>query len=49
LTKKGYAEIGKKIAALGRPTFFVLEGGYNGEDIGNDVDRLLKGLEISVR
>lgn len=47
LTEKGYAEIGKRIAALDRPTFFVLEGGYNGEDIGNDVDQLLKGLETS--
>jgi len=45
LTKKGYKEIGKKIANLKRPTFFVLEGGYSGENIGRDIDELLKGLE----
>jgi len=47
LTEKGYREIGKRIAALNRPTFFVLEGGYSGENIGKDMDALLKGLESS--
>jgi len=45
LTEKGYREIGKQIASLNRPTFFVLEGGYSGENIGKDIDQLLKGLE----
>jgi len=45
LTKKGYREIGKRIAALKKPTFLVLEGGYSGENIGKDVDELLKGFE----
>lgn len=44
LTKKGYREIGKRIAALKKPTFFVLEGGYVGEQIGKDIDELLKSL-----
>jgi acetoin utilization deacetylase AcuC-like enzyme len=45
LTERGYREIGKRIAALDKPTFFVLEGGYSGENIGKDMDELLKGLE----
>jgi len=45
LTGKGYREIGKKIGTLSKPTFFVLEGGYSGENIGNDIDMLLKGYE----
>jgi acetoin utilization deacetylase AcuC-like enzyme len=45
LTEKGYKGIGKKIAELGKPTFFVLEGGYQGESIGEDIDRLLKAYE----
>ena len=44
LTEKGYREIGKRIAALKKPTFFVLEGGYVGEQIGNDIGELLKGF-----
>jgi acetoin utilization deacetylase AcuC-like enzyme len=48
LTEKGYEEIGKRIGALKRPAFFVLEGGYSGEDVGNDIDRVLKGLETFV-
>jgi acetoin utilization deacetylase AcuC-like enzyme len=45
LTGKGYRQIGKRIAELGKPTFFVLEGGYNGENIGKDIDQLLKAYE----
>jgi acetoin utilization deacetylase AcuC-like enzyme len=44
LTEKGYGEIGKRIAALKKPTFFVLEGGYVGEQIGKGIDELLKGF-----
>lgn len=45
LTEKGYSEIGRRIAMLHKPTFFVLEGGYNGEHVGKDVDQLLKAYE----
>jgi acetoin utilization deacetylase AcuC-like enzyme len=45
LTGKGYEGAGKKIAALGKPVFFVLEGGYEGESMGNDIDQLLKAYE----
>lgn len=45
LTEKGYRKIGKRIAKLGKPTFFVLEGGYSGKNVGNDIDELLKAME----
>jgi acetoin utilization deacetylase AcuC-like enzyme len=47
LTEKGYSEIGKRIGALRKSTFFVLEGGYSGEYVGRDIDQLLKGVEAS--
>ena len=34
LTETSYRKIGNKIASLGKPTFFVLEGGYHGERNG---------------
>ncbi len=45
LSGRAYEGIGRRIGGLRKPTFFVLEGGYRGEDVGNDVDRLLKGFE----
>ena len=45
LTEKGYSEIGKRIGALNKPTFFVLEGGYKGDAVGNDIDHLLRAYE----
>lgn len=45
LTQKGYRQIGERIASLNKYTFFVLEGGYSGENNGRDIDELLKGLE----
>jgi acetoin utilization deacetylase AcuC-like enzyme len=45
LSERGYREIGRRIAALERPTFFVLEGGYDGEHVGKDIDALLTGFE----
>ena len=49
LTKKGYRGIGRKIASLKKPTFFVLEGGYRGEDIGRDIDHLLREYESTTQ
>ena len=46
LTEKGFREIGRRIASLNKPTFFVLEGGYSGTNNGKDVDELLKGFEL---
>jgi len=45
LTESSYREIGKRIAALAKQTFFVLEGGYLGEKNGKDIDQLLRGFE----
>jgi len=45
LTEKGYREIGKRIGGLAKPTFFVLEGGYQGESVGKDINTLLKAYE----
>jgi acetoin utilization deacetylase AcuC-like enzyme len=45
LTEKGYAGIGERIAKLSKPTFFVLEGGYKGENVGSDIDTLLENYE----
>ncbi len=46
LTEKVYGEIGKKIAALNKYTFFVLEGGYVGDNIGKGTDELLKHFDV---
>jgi len=40
-----FMKIGKTIAQLQKPTFFVLEGGYVGENVGLDIDNLLRGFE----
>ena len=45
LTTNSYLKIGKKIAELKKPTFWILEGGYKGEKNGFDIDRLLTGFE----
>jgi len=44
LTSRSFREIGKRIRALEKHTFGVLEGGYNGENVGEDLDQLLKEL-----
>jgi acetoin utilization deacetylase AcuC-like enzyme len=45
LTESSYRKIGERIAALKKPVFFILEGGYVGEQNGNDIDQLLRGYE----
>ena len=45
LTESSYRKIGRKIGSLGKPTFFILEGGYRGERNGADIDQLLNGFE----
>jgi len=47
LTEKGYEDIGRRIGALKRPTFFALEGGYSGEHLARDADKLLRSYEAS--
>ena len=45
LTEKSFWQIGTRIAGLKKQTFFVLEGGYKGQQNGNDIDQLLRGFE----
>jgi len=45
LTEKCYEEIGRILRKINKPTFFVLEGGYRGENLGKDIDMLIKGME----
>ena len=45
LVEQDYFQIGKKIAQLKKPAFFVLEGGYVGEKVGLDIDNFLRGYE----
>jgi acetoin utilization deacetylase AcuC-like enzyme len=45
LTHEGYREIGRKVGALEKPVFGVLEGGYIGEYVGRDLHELISGIE----
>lgn len=45
LTEKSFRKIGERLAKLNKHTFFVLEGGYIGQNIGKDIDDLIKGFE----
>jgi acetoin utilization deacetylase AcuC-like enzyme len=45
LTEKTYEKIGRVLAALNKPTFFVLEGGYVGDNVGKAIDALLKNFQ----
>jgi len=45
LTSDGYREIGRRVGALGKPVFGVLEGGYIGEYVGRDLHELISGIE----
>jgi acetoin utilization deacetylase AcuC-like enzyme len=45
LVEQDYFEIGKRVAKLKKPAFFVLEGGYVGEKVGLDIDNFLRGYE----
>lgn len=45
LVEKDYWGIGKRVGLLKKPTFFVLEGGYVGENVGLDIDTFLRGYE----
>jgi len=49
LREESYEKIGRLLATLNKPTFFVLEGGYVGENVGNCVDALLKGFNGNVQ
>ncbi|MCH8278844.1 MAG: histone deacetylase family protein [Proteobacteria bacterium] len=44
LTKDDFLTVGRRIASLGLPTLFVLEGGYAIADIGTNVSNVLIGF-----
>jgi acetoin utilization deacetylase AcuC-like enzyme len=48
LTEDSYRRIGSIIRSLNRPTFFVLEGGYRGEELGRCIHNLITGFEQGV-
>jgi len=49
LKSEDYPRIGRRIAALGLPTLFVMEGGYAVEEIGINAVGVLTGFEDAVR
>jgi len=44
VTTSGYLRIGSTIASVGRPTLFVMEGGYALDSIGKNVCNVLQGF-----
>ena len=44
LSRDCFRQIGQRIASLQRPTFCVLEGGYNAEELGPNIHSFLQGL-----
>lgn len=49
LVSDDYPKIGRRIAALGLPTLFVMEGGYAVEEIGINAVGVLTGFEDAAR
>ncbi|MEM1156449.1 MAG: histone deacetylase family protein, partial [Pseudomonadota bacterium] len=45
LISNDFISIGEMIADLGIPTHFVMEGGYDVEEVGINVVNVLKGFE----
>jgi acetoin utilization deacetylase AcuC-like enzyme len=45
LATDDFYSIGRQIAALEKPTFFIGEGGYRGQIMGEDIDAFLQGFE----
>ena len=45
LTRDDFPRLGARIAALGRPTLFVMEGGYAVDDLGLNAVAVLTGFE----
>ena len=48
LASDDYVRMGSRIAALGRPTLFVMEGGYAVAEIGVNTSNVLHGFEAGV-
>ena len=46
LSRQAYRKIGESIAKLGLPVFAILEGGYDGTELGPNIEQLLQGLGL---
>jgi len=46
LSRQAYRKIGESIAKLGLPVFAILEGGYDGMELGPNIEQLLQGLGL---
>ena len=46
LSRQAYGKIGESIAKLGLPAFAILEGGYDGKELGPNIEQLLQGLAL---
>jgi acetoin utilization deacetylase AcuC-like enzyme len=44
VTREGFYEIGKRIAALHLPTALIMEGGYANEALGTNIVTLLENF-----
>jgi acetoin utilization deacetylase AcuC-like enzyme len=44
ITRTGIAEIGRRIAALELPTAIIMEGGYNTDELGENVAAFLENF-----
>ena len=44
VTREGFSEIGKRIAALRLPTAIIMEGGYANEALGTNIVTLLENF-----
>jgi len=45
VTREGFSEIGKRIAALHLPTAIIMEGGYANEALGTNIVTLLENFK----
>jgi acetoin utilization deacetylase AcuC-like enzyme len=45
ITSPGFIKIGERIRSIGKPTLFVMEGGYDSLDLGVNVCNVLQGFE----
>ena len=45
ITKADFLRLGQRLARLGLPTVFVLEGGYAAADLGTNAVNVLEGFE----
>jgi acetoin utilization deacetylase AcuC-like enzyme len=44
LSRQAYKKVGESIAKVGLPVFAILEGGYEGTELGPNIEQLLQGV-----